>query len=246
MKFTETYRISSHDLAHNNRMRPSAVLRYMMETANRNMYVQKPSYSELLAQGYAFLVGRTHLCIYADAQAFDTVTAETWAIPEKGASFDRCYRLLKDGEVIAEAYCVFGLLNLNTKKLCRAGEVELSYYTDEPLPIPTRFRLPDCEMTVVGEREIRYADTDCNAHMNNTNYPDMLCDFIPEIDEVRVTDVQMQFVNEAPLGETLTVKMGRCEQSDKTVFAFETVRTDGAVNIRALIETVKAEPSVGF
>lgn len=246
MKFTEEYRISSHDLAHNNRMRPSAVLRYMMETANRNMYVQKPSYSELLAQGYAFLVGRTHVRIYADVQAFDTVTVETWAIPEKGASFDRCYRLLKDGEVVAEAYCVFGLLNLNEKRLCRAGEVELSYYTDEPLAISTRFRLPDCEMTAVGEREIRYADTDCNAHMNNTNYPDMLCDFIPEIDELRVTDVQMQFVNEAPLGETLTVKMGRCEEADKTVFAFETVRTDGAVNIRALIEAVKEELAAGF
>lgn len=246
MKYTEEYRISSHDLAHNNRMRPSAILRYMMETANRNMYVQKPAYSELLRQGYAFLVGRTHLCIYGDLQAYDTVTAETWAIPEKGASFDRCYRLLKNGEVMAEAYCVFGLLNLNTKKLCRAGDVALAYCTDEPLSISTRFRLPECELAVVGEREIRYADIDCNAHMNNTNYPDMLCDYIPEIDSVRVTDVQIQFVSEAPLGERLTVKMGRCEKADKTVFAFETLRTDGAVNIRALIETVKAEPSVGF
>ena len=246
MKFTETYRISSHDFAHNNCMRPSAVLRYMMETANRNMYVQKPSYSELLAQGYAFLVGRTHLCIYADVQAYDTVTVETWAIPEKGASFDRCYRLLKDGEVVAEAYCVFGLLNLHEKRLCRAGEVDLSYYTDEPLAISTRFRLPDREMTVVGEREIRYADTDCNAHMNNTNYPDMLCDFIPEIDQVRVTDVQIAFVSEAPLGERLTVKMGRCEDADKTVFAFETLRADGSVNIRALIETQKAAPPAGI
>ena len=115
------------------------------------------------------------------------------------------------------------------------------YYTDEPLPLSTRFRLPDCEMAVAGEREIHYADTDCNAHMNNTNYPDMLCDFIPEIDEVRVTDVQIQFVSEAPLGETLTVKMGRCEESDKTVFAFETLRSDGTVNIRALIETVRVD-----
>ncbi len=241
MKFTETYRISSHDLAHNNRIRPSAVLRYMMETANRNMYVQKPSYSELLAQGYAFLVGRTHLCIYDDVQAYDAVTAETWAIPEKGASFDRCYRLLKDDRVIAEAYCVFGLLDVNTKKLCRAGDVALSYYTDEPLPISTRFRLPYCELSVVGEREIRYADTDCNAHMNNTNYPDMLCDFIPEIDEVRVTDVQIRFVSEAPLLEKLTIKMGRCRELDKTVYAFETLRADGTVNIHARIEVESAK-----
>ena len=242
MKFTAKYTISSHDLAHNNRVRPSAVLRYMMETANRNMHTQKPSYGELLEQGLAFLVSRTHLVIHEDLRAYDEITAETWAIEAKGASFDRCYRLLRGDTVVAEAYSVFGLLNLSTQKLCRAGDVELSYWTDEPLPIATRFRLPDVQLNVVGEREIRYADIDCNAHMNNTNYADMLCDFIPDIDAVRVTDVQIQYVNEAPLGERLTVKMG-CVDGQ---YAFETVRADGTVNVRALIVTEKAVMANGF
>ncbi len=246
MKFEAEYRISSHDLAHNNRMRPSAVLRYMMETANRNMHAQRPSYGELLEQGLAFLVSRTHLVIHKDLRAYDRVTAQTWAIEAKGASFDRCYQLICDGEVAAEAYSVFGLFNVNTQKLCRAGDVELSYWTDEPLPIATRFRLPQTEMTVVGEREIRYADIDCNAHMNNTNYPDMLCDFIPDIDAVRVADVQIQYVSEAPLGERLTVKMGRCVEAETVLYAFETLRADGSVNVRAVIAVEPAEPAVGF
>ena len=52
-----------------------------------------------------------------------------------------------------------------------------------------------------------------------------------------------EILNEAEklqLKERLTVKMGRCEQADKTVFAFETIRSDGSVNIRALIEVRKA------
>ena len=246
MKFTAEYKISSHDLAHNNRVRPSTVLRYMMETANRNMHAQKPSYGELLAQGFAFLVSRTHLVIHEDLRAYDDITAETWAVEAKGASFDRCYRLLRGETVVAEAYSVFGLLNLNTQKLCRAGDVELSYYTDEPLSLSTRFRLPDCELTTVGERDIRYADIDCNAHMNNTNYADMLCDFIPDIDAVRVTDVQMQYVNEAPLGERLSVRMGRVEQDGAVQYAFETLRSDGNVNVRAVITVREAQPAAGF
>ena len=237
MKFTQQYTISSHDIAHNNRIRPSAVIRYMMETANRHMAHQKPSYGELLSRGYAFLVGRTHFQILADVTEYDTITAETWAVTPKGASFDRCYRLLCGDTVVAQAYCVFGLLDLNTKKLCRADDVDFSYWEDEPLPISTRFRLPDTELSVVGEREIRYSDIDCNAHMNNTNYPDMLCDFIPDIDGVQVADVQIRFVNEAPLGERLTVKRGVVADGDKTVWAFETVRADGTVNVQALIET---------
>ena len=246
MKFTSEYHISSHEFAHNNRVRPSAVLRYMMETANRNMFVQKPSYGDLLERGYAFLVSRTHLIIHEELRAYDTVTVETWAVPEKGASFDRCYRLLRGDTVVAEGYSVFGLLNVNTKKLCRAGDVELEYFTDEPLGISTRFRLPDVALHTVGEREIRYTDVDCNGHMNNTNYPDMLCDFIPDIDAVRVTDVQIQYVAEAPLGERLTVKCGAVREGDKTVYAFETERADSSVNVRALIETVPAASACSF
>lgn len=238
MKFTAEYQIASHDIAHNGRMRPSAVLRYMMETSDRHMYAQKPSYRDLLEQGYAFLVGRTHLQICEDIRPYEPLRAETWAVTPKGASFDRCYQLIQRDRVVAQAYCVFALLDLNTKKLCRAGDVSFSYWTDEPLALSTRFKLPDVPLETVGEREIRYADTDCNAHMNNANYPDMLCDFIPEIDSVRVSDVQIQYVSEAPLGERLTVRMGTVAQADKTVYAFETLRADGAVNVRALIEAV--------
>lgn len=246
MKFEAEYEISSHDLAHNNRVRPSVLLRYMMETANRHMHTQKPSYGELLAQGLAFLVSRTHLVIRKDLRAYDRVQAYTWAVQPKGASFDRCYQLICDGDVVAEAYSVFGLLNLNTQKLCRADDVTFSYGSDEPLEISTRFRLPSADFSVVGEREIRYSDVDCNAHMNNTNYADMLCDYIPDIDARRVTDVQMQYVSEAPLGERLTVKMAQCPDTVDT-FAFETVRADGAVNVRALITAEKAEPQTdGF
>ena len=236
MKFTAEYQIASHDIAHSGRIRPSAVLRYMMETSDRHMYAQKPSYLELLEQGYAFLVGRTHLKICEEIRPYEPLHAETWAVTPKGASFDRCYQLMQRGQVVAQAYCVFALLDLNTKKLCRAGDVPFSYWTDEPLELSTRFKLPDVALETVGERVIRYADTDCNAHMNNANYPDMLCDFIPEIDRIDVRDVQIQFVSEAPLGERLTVRMGTAVQADKTVYAFETLRADGAVNVRALIE----------
>ncbi len=210
------------------------------------MYAQKPSYGELLEQGFAFLVSRTHLVIHKDLRAYDRVDAYTWAVEPKGASFDRCYQLLCDGEVVAEAYSVFGLLNLNTQKLCRADDVTFSYGSDEPLALSTRFRLPDVPLAVVGEREIRYADIDCNAHMNNTNYPDMLCDYIPDIDALRITDVQIQYVKEAPLGERLTVRMGRCECDGRVQYAFETVREDGNVNIRALIEAETAAIASGF
>ena len=246
MKFVANYIVSSHDLAHNNRVRPSALMRYMMETANRNMATQKPSYGELLSRGYAFVVSRTHLQITGDLRAYDEIQVETWAVPEQGASFDRCYRILRDGDVMAEAYSVFGLLNVNTGTLCRVGEVELDYYHDEPLALSTRFQLPKTATRMVGKRTIRYSDIDCNGHMNNTNYLDMLCDYIPDIDDVQVTDVYIRYQNEAPLGAEVTLWCNEEENGAEHVYGFTGVLSDGTANITARVSVRSAEMLSGF
>ncbi|MBO5929264.1 MAG: hypothetical protein J6Q42_04520 [Clostridia bacterium] len=244
MKFTKTYYVSSHDFAHNDRIRPSAVLRYMQETANSQLFAEKPSYADLLAMGYAFVVSRLHLKIYEDFHAYETITAETWALPESGASFDRCYRLLRGDTVLAEAYSVWALLNRKHNTLCRAGELPLHYSTDKPLDIPARVKLPKTPLQEVGKRDIRYSDIDCNGHMNNTNYPDMFCDFLPEIDALDITELYIHYVSEARLGETLTVLHGKEQCIDSVQHVFETTKNDGSCNIRALLITSPSLRSV--
>ena len=41
--------------------------------------------------------------------------------------------------------------------------------------------------------------------MNNTRYIDMLCDFVPNIEERRVAALQIHYRNEAPMLETIRV-----------------------------------------
>lgn len=237
MKFIKTYPVSSHDFAHNNTIRPSAVLRYMQETANTQLFEEKPSYAELLAMGYAFVLSRVHVKIYSSFCAYETITAESWALPESGASFDRCYRLLRGNEVLAEAYAVWALLNRHTHSLCRTGELPLHYSTDTPLAISPRLRLPKVSLAQVGEHDVRYSEIDCNGHMNNTNYPDMLCDYLPEIDSSVVTEFFIHYLSEAKLGDHLTVFHGFSPLPTGAEHVFETKHCDGSCNIRALFVT---------
>lgn len=238
MRYSVEFEILSHDAGHNGEVHPSAICRYFQEAADGQMRADGPTYRELIDQGYAFVLSRLNVVVHGVLRAYDKVTVQTWAYdPPRGVSFERYYQMYRGEELVAEAASVWALLNVDTGTLCRVGEVEVHYGTDEPLPLSCRFRLPSVEFEIVGERTVRYSDVDINNHMNNTRYPDMLCDFIPEIDHLRITGVQIHYVAEAPLSETLTVRRAVTEEDGHSVYWFETLRSDDTPNIRARIDT---------
>ena len=53
MKWSEEYRINSHDTDENRIVSASALMRYMQDTANLHMAAMKPSYDDLFDAGYS-------------------------------------------------------------------------------------------------------------------------------------------------------------------------------------------------
>lgn len=242
MRYTENYEITCHDVDVNNNIKPSLILRYMQETANHHMRDRKPSYTELFSEGKSFILTRITIEIYAQLHQFDKIQVQTWRCPEKGATFIRCYEISRGGEIIARAYSVWAVANRRTGKLCKASEVDISNYeTEEPLELrlPTRFRLPkDLAMEKAGERTVFYSDVDMNVHMNNTQYPNMLWNFIPDVMEKEVTSVNIRFMKEAPLGSQLEIYMAKTaepmpedERAEET-YCFMS-KINGEVNVEA-------------
>ncbi len=232
MKWTENYVVNIHDADMNGIVSASGILRYMEDASNKQMLAQKPSYEELLEQGYAFILSRLGLSVYAPIHAYESITVETWAVASRGVTYNRCYRILRDGEIVAEATSVWALVGVEDRKLHRVGEVTLHYWEDEPLELdlPVRFRIPpEVPLTLRGERTVLYPDVDQNRHMNNTRYPDLFCSFFPEIQNSRVITSVLSFVSEAPLGETLKIYCGEYDG----MYYVRSVRSDGSVNAEA-------------
>ena len=77
-------------------------------------------------------------------------------------------------------------------------------------------------------------------HMNNTHYPDMICDFLDEMtdekNEWRVAAMSLSYIKESHLGATLTVTRSEMAE-DGTVF----VRTLGESGETCLEAIVKLE-----
>lgn len=234
----------------------SSVLRYLQDAASNQHYYMGPSLDALRAEGRAYVLSRLAMRLYAPVRAYDELDVDTWACPGKGVVFYRCGSITRGGEKVAELSTVWAMLNTATRAFIRQSEVEYGFGTDEPIDpgVPLRFPAPDSGAESVGARTVRYSDGDENGHMNNTVYPDMFCDFLPESAELslsdsalgihsehcphlfrrRVSEISVAYMCEARIGERLDIM--RCECEDNT-YLFAAVGSDGKPRANARIVT---------
>ena len=237
MKHSEYYQVRWHDTDANRMVTPSRLVAYMQETANAQLLANGTSLDALRDEkGLAFLLSRITVVSYAPLYTGDEICVKTWICEGRGYRFDRCFRVLRGEEVVAEAYSMWALMDLRERRLLRATEFSYGFAGDEPLP-PTfsaRVRHPAaCDMECVGERRIVYSDIDYNGHMNNTHYPDMLCDFTENILRKRVTGMTLSFLHEGAYGHTL--KVLRRENSEEGRTFFRTLDETGETCLEAVL-----------
>lgn len=234
MKWNENFIINTHDTDANGIVRASHTMKYMQETANLQMWNMKPSYEELHQRGMAFVLSRIRISMYQPLRAHENITVSSWPCESKGVAFNRCYQILRDGIIIAEAVSVWALASIEDKKLYRVSDIDFDYGTDEmlELDLPARFRIPnDIRLSLMGEKTVEYSDIDVNMHMNNTIYPDLICNYIPksEMLKSRVISLAINYNAEAKIGEPLKIYSA---ESDG-IYYFRTQKQDGTVNIEA-------------
>lgn len=244
----EVYNMTSKFDVYNvdmNRMaRPAGMLRKMQECGDYQMTAEGLSYDDLLDDGKAFMLSRLDLVIHHDIIMNEPVKVYTWPCPSSRATFLRNYMIKKDDEIAAEISSQWTMVNIQTRKIMKVEDVDLSSYThDEYKEVLTGAKLKITKeeadaMEVVGEKLVCISDCDYNSHMNNTYSLDLLCDHVPELydSKHRVAYARIHFGNEAPLGSKVTIK--RLKKEDG-VYLFQTFREDGQLNVEAEIGLVK-------
>ena len=242
MKFTYRYQIKWHDTDANRQVLPSQILAYMQETSNYHLISAGMSLDEPRDRyGLAFLLSRISMRIYQPLYAGDEIEVQTWVCESRGLSFHRCFRIVRGEETVAEAFSIWALLDLNTQRLLPSTAFPYQIEPEPPLggELAARIRLPAlATMQEVGERTIVYSDIDYNGHMNNTRYPNMLCDFTPDIRARRATGITLSFLHEAAYGHTL--KIYRSERAGG--YDFRTVDQDGTTCLEAVLMLEPIDP----
>ncbi|MGM9683021.1 MAG: acyl-[acyl-carrier-protein] thioesterase [Eubacteriales bacterium] len=235
MKYTEHYKTKWHDTDAGRKMRPSSVLVYLQETANLQFESAGKRLDAMRDEnGLAFILSRISLDFVSPIYAYEDIDVETFTCEGRGFAFNRCFRILRDGEVMAQASSVWALVDLKDGSLVRSDKIDFGFEPEPPLNVnaPARIKLPPAEsFEHLGRRKIVYSDIDYNMHMNNTRYPDMLCDFMPLGSTEKIRGMTLSYLHEAPFGEELDVFRA---DSESGCF-FKTVNQAGRICLEAQV-----------
>ncbi len=239
MKHKELYTVRWHDTNAARQVTPSGILTLMQETANLQFERAGKPLEELRDRdGLGFMLSRISFDLLAPIRAYETLTVSTFTCGGRGLSFFRGFEVCRGEELVARGMSVWALVRIADRSLVRFSEAAamMEFGDEEPITteMPLQFRVHrDQTFKTVGTRTITYADIDYNMHMNNTHYPNMLCDFLPDPAGTAVTGMSLSYLREAAFGDTLTVERAETEPG---VFCFRTRKGD-TVCLEALVRT---------
>ena len=223
--------VDVHDLDHNGVAKTSSLMRYMQSAAQSQLTSIGLSYDELKSRGRAFILSKIKMEFTRPIRAYEPLTAISYPCESRAFSFLRCYALTSAGETVGRAASIWALVDTESRALVPVRSFDL------PLPLLPhndmsldRIVMPS-DAVMVGEYLVSYGITDQNEHMNNTHYPDMYANFLP-LDGAMIRAISIQYMNEAPRGERLSVYRALSDG----IYYFKTVREDGLVNTLAMVE----------
>jgi acyl-CoA thioesterase FadM len=167
---------------------------------------------------------------------YDEIEIVTRPRGVKGPSFIRDYDILKNGERVAYASSYWVLIDFEKRKFCRPSAIsavcEIVPDMDNLYEMEMRKLHPDInEMVKSDERKVYYSSIDRNNHMNNTFYPDILFDYLPEsyLDTLSGKTITVQYNSEILCGEHFSVYTkeengeftlsARCEKENRDIFS---------------------------
>lgn len=241
MYYAETYQTKWHDTDPRGIIRPSRLLEYMQETGSRQCRACGMDPDTVFhEEGKGFILSRIRIRVDAAIRAYENIEVRTWCPPSRALTYLRCFSVLRDGRIVAEAISQWAFVDARNHAFVKVEDFQYDFPEGDILDehaFPKIARLPrTLAMQPVGERTVAYSDVDFNRHMNNTKYPDMVWDFLPAaaMEGRRMATLSLSYLREAALGDTVTVY--RTAATDRPdVYMFRTINATGDVCLEAEI-----------
>lgn len=207
-KFSMKTKISSFEVDKTRNLRPSAILMLMQEVAGQHLESDGYSYEVMRHEGFVFLLVKEAVNINRLPHCRDEVTLTTWFEKTKAAQFLRAMQVTDEKGLLIEAQTYWIIADPQTHKILRPTALPFEMPCLGTDGVKTSARKIRVENGAdAGVREVRYSDIDCNNHMNNSVYADIVCDYFPGgLGDRSLKFFQINFEGEATLGEKISVK----------------------------------------
>lgn len=193
------------------------------------------SYYDMLERGCMWVAVRTRVRLYRRPKLGEIVTAETWPGKPGLAKSDRFYRIMHDGELLAEGRTEWTAQDLRTGAVRRTdsyGWPDIALRDEvlcgEPFTRFKRIKAGDTTHYTVGSMDI-----DTGRHMNNVAYIRMLLGVFStaELAAMDMREVEISYRRACLEGERLTIRRVRTDDA----WMFQVEKDDGEAAAQAVI-----------
>ena len=232
--FRHTFLLDDIYLDSFGRLKPSSILYFIQEAAGHHCKLLQVDWDTLAKQSLFWAVTRHRVQITRLPTRGETITVETWPMPTTRVAYPRCVIAYDtEGKELFRSVSLWVLMDLESRALVLPGKSGVDVggtLIGNELSVP--HSLAPKELKNTATRTVTYTCLDRNGHMNNTHYPDMLCDFTENILTKRVTGMTLSFLHEGAYGHTL--KVLRREGEEGRTF-FRTLNESGETCLEAVL-----------
>lgn len=201
--------------------RLSSLLTTLQDAATADAAGMGLSRDDLIRQGAFWIVNRTSVWM-DEAVGTGKLRLQSWHAAVRGASWTRHYVLFRNDVPVIRASSVWAAVSLSLpRRLVKLDPIE-PVVTDVEVPAPAHVRAG--ELTPCGTREIRYADLDQNAHLNNARAVDLA------LDALKFAEGEHRFIREAHIhyaGESRYGDVLECLSGKKDAYECFEARVEG-------------------
>ena len=214
MAYTFEKSIYSYELCHNGALKPSYLMRYMQAAACLDLDAKGMTYEYLREHGIVFVLTKLKIEMDEAVCKNDTIKVESWPKCIKGVTFIRDFVILKNGKRVGYATTQWALMDFVNRRPVRPTSLpqtlpdEDHEYSRE-VELERHIAPPETAVACgTYTRRVMLSDLDENLHLNNTNYADIMLDYIPDFSENKSFNaVQINFRGEARLGDELEISV---------------------------------------
>ncbi len=198
-------------------MKLSSVLKQIQRVSNQHLEEMGFSYQDLWKENIVFLLARMALRCHRSPRSEEEIKIKTNPQINKGAQLLRRIEFWSQkGELLLEAQSSWLMVNPVTRKILRPSAFPFEIPGDssnyEPSLDEIKTKCPkDLAEISQGEKMVQYSDLDCNYHLNNTVYADMVCNLLPyeEMEKKRWQEFAIHYRKEAVMGDAISLGLFR-------------------------------------
>ena len=202
--------LRTSDLDCFDRVKPHAYLEFFQDIAGEHADILGVGYNESKKINVGWVLMKSKLEIFKNPIPYDTLLLQTWPSNLTKVDFTRDYRLLdKEGEIISQGTSQWCIVDINNHRILRTSTI--NFPTDvheEPLYTARLEKLSEYDYSnqeVKFSHTIRNSDLDHYGHTNNARYAVMLFDALPNSIEKNVHTLEINYIAEAKLNETIDI-----------------------------------------